>query len=45
MITDDTANVNKIRYSTDSFSAGSATIIPAINASTMPTPTAGKKLQ
>ena len=44
-ITDDTANVNKMMYSTESFSAHSATAIPNTRARNMPTASPGTKFQ
>ena len=44
-ITDDTASVSRIRYSTVSFRAGSATMLPMTNANTMPTTVPSRKFQ
>ena len=41
MMIDDAANVSRMRYSTESFIAGSETSTPATNANTMPSSTEG----
>ncbi len=45
MITDDIANVRRMRYSTDSFSAGSATSAPTTKATIAPNTTAATMFQ
>ena len=45
MITDDIASVMRMRYSTDSFSAGSATSAPTTNATREPKRTAATMFQ
>ena len=44
-ITEDTASVSRMRYSTLSLSAGSATSVPMTNASTMPSSVPSRKFQ
>ena len=45
MITDDTARVSRMRYSTDSLSAGSATSVPMTTATAMPSSVPSRKFQ
>ena len=44
-ITDDTASVSRMRYSTLSLSAGRATSVPMTNASSMPSSVPSRKFQ
>ena len=44
-MTDDTASVSRIRYSTLSLSAGRATMLPMTNARTMPSSVPSRKFQ
>jgi hypothetical protein len=44
-MTNEMASVRRIRYSTESFKAGRATMEPTMKASTMPTSAVGTKFQ